>query len=155
MRPTVSTFFIAAVAMIGLAACASSSNAAANAADATATTVPADNSAAAPADNAAATDAPAASDATPPIYPGAVKTARPKGVVDKAPPQAVFYQTADGFDKVRAWYKASLKGAPELGAPDNDKTKDVFLYGSGKSGMVIMLQNSAPKTWIIVGPATP
>lgn len=53
---------------------------------------------------------------------------------------------------VRTWYKDHLKGASEIGAPDNDKTKDVFLVGQGPSGEVVMLQSVGGKTWIIIGP---
>jgi hypothetical protein len=87
------------------------------------------------------------------MYPGAAAAARPKGVADGAPPSAKAYATSDDFGKVRTWYQTNMKGVPELGA--NDKTKDVFLLGKGKTASVLMLQTASGKTWIITGPATP
>ena len=86
------------------------------------------------------------------MYPGAAAGPRPKGVADGAPSTVKAYLTPDGMTTVRTWYKDHLKGASEIGAPDNDKTKDVFLVGQGPSGQVVMLQSVGGKTWIIIGP---
>jgi cytoskeletal protein RodZ len=172
MRPTLPLSLLAVVAAIGISACSNSSNAAANSTDQNAaTSAAADNGAAS--DNTAASDNAAASDntaanaaastapadagttAAPPVYPGATAGTRPKGVADGAPPQVKAYVTADGMVTVRTWYKAHLKGASELGAPDNDKNKDVFLVGQGPSGQVVMLQNVGGKTWVVIGPGFP
>ncbi|HZY95765.1 MAG TPA: hypothetical protein VFE35_01550 [Candidatus Cybelea sp.] len=89
----------------------------------------------------------------PPVYPGAVASARPAGVGLKAPPaNAKTYVTSDDFAKVKAWYKAHLKGAQEMAQPGMEKTEDAFLVGSGASGMVVMVQSYKGKTWIIIGP---
>jgi predicted lipid-binding transport protein (Tim44 family) len=172
MRQILSMSLLAIVAAISVSACSSSSNASNNAADATATAAAADNSAAtnaAPTDNTAASSdntaasdnaaAPAASDSgaatvtVAPIYPGAAEGARPKGVADGAPPSAKAYSTSDDLGKVRAWYQSNMKGVPELGA--NEKAKDLFLLGKGKTASVLMLQTAGGKTWIITGPAGP
>ncbi len=88
-----------------------------------------------------------------PVYPGAVAAARPAGVGLKAPPpKAKTYVTSDSFAKVKAWYKAQLKGAQELAQPGMEKTEDAFLIGSAGSGMVVMVQSYHGKTWIIIGP---
>jgi hypothetical protein len=98
--------------------------------------------------------APAAGTA-PPVYPGAVASARPAGVGFKAPPpQAKTYVTSDDFAKVKAWYKAQLKGAQEMAQPGMEKTEDAFLVGEVSSGMVVMIQSYKGKTWIIIGPPT-
>jgi len=167
MRRTLSTSLLALIAAIGLSACsnaassAAADNNAANSAaadnsassDNMAATTPVDTSAASMAP--ASSTAPAGADAPAPIYPGALLTPRPKGIADGAPLEAKAYVTADGFTKVTAWYRANLKGAPELGAPDNAKNKDVFLLGHGASGSVVMIQSVGGKTWIITGPAVP
>ncbi|HTA37447.1 MAG TPA: hypothetical protein VK760_00140, partial [Candidatus Acidoferrales bacterium] len=91
--------------------------------------------------------------AAPPVYPGAVMGPRPKGVADGAPSTVKAYLTPDGMVTVRTWYKAHLKGASEIGPPDNAKDKDVFLVGQGPSGQVVMLQTVGGKTWVVIGPA--
>ena len=104
---------------------------------------------------AAASPAPADQGApgAPPIYPGAVPGARPEGVGLKAPPpQVKAYSTPDDFATVKAWYRAHLKGAPELAQPGMEKTEDAFLVGSGASGLVVMIQSFHGKTWILIGP---
>ena len=89
----------------------------------------------------------------PPIYPGAVASARPAGVGLKAPPaSAKTYVTSDDFEKVKAWYKAHLKGAQEMAQPGMEKTEDAFLVGQASSGMVVMVQSYKGKTWIVIGP---
>jgi len=91
--------------------------------------------------------------AAPPIYPGAVPATRPSGVAFKTPPaQAKTYVTEDSFAKVKAWYQAHLKGAPELQQPGMQKTEDAFLVGKAASGMVVMVQSYEGKTWIVIGP---
>jgi hypothetical protein len=91
--------------------------------------------------------------AAPPVYPGAVAATRPAGVGLKAPPpQAKTYVTSDDFSKVKAWYRAHLKGAQEMGQPGMEKTEDAFLVGNGPSGMVVMIQSYKGKTWIVIGP---
>ena len=88
-----------------------------------------------------------------PVYPGAVASARPAGVgLGAPPPSAKTYVTSDNFAKVKAWYRAHLKGAQELAQPGMEKTEDAFLVGRAKSGLVIMVQSYQGKTWIIVGP---
>jgi len=95
----------------------------------------------------------AASATTPPVYPGAVATTRPNGVGMKAPPaQAKTYVTADSFAKVKAWYKAQLKGAHEVQQPGMETTEDAFLVGSAASGMVVLVQSHNGKTYIVIGP---
>jgi hypothetical protein len=89
----------------------------------------------------------------PPIYPGAVPATRPSGVAFKAPPsQAKTYVTEDSFAKVKSWYQAHLKGAPELQQPGMQKTEDAFLVGKADSGMVVMVESYKGKTWIVIGP---
>ncbi|HEV3152654.1 MAG TPA: hypothetical protein VGZ02_02505 [Candidatus Baltobacteraceae bacterium] len=89
----------------------------------------------------------------PPLFPGAVATARPAGVGFKAPPSSSkTYVTPDGFSKVKAWYKAHLPGAQEIAQPGMEKTEDAFLVGHGASGMVVMVQSYKGKTYIIIGP---
>ena len=132
-------------------------NTAANATDSNAavSSAAADNTAnTAAGDNTAASTAPADAGTTsaPPVYPGAAAGTRPKGVADGAPSTVKAYLTPDGMATVRTWYKDHLKGASEIGAPDNDKTKDVFLVGQGPSGEVVMLQSVGGKTWIVIGP---
>jgi hypothetical protein len=39
-----------------------------------------------------------------------------------------------------------------MGAPNHDKTKDVFLVGQGATGQVVMLQSVGGQTWVIIGP---
>jgi hypothetical protein len=91
--------------------------------------------------------------AAPPVYPGAVPATRPSGVAFKAPPsQAKTYVTEDSFAKVKAWYQAHLKGAPELQQPGMQKTEDAFLVGKAESGMVVMVESYKGKTWIVIGP---
>jgi hypothetical protein len=160
MRRTLPLTLLAVVAVIGISACSNSANTAANATDSNAavSSAAADNSAAsdntASTDNTAASTAPADAGTTsaPPVYPGAAAGTRPKGVADGAPSTVKAYLTPDGMVTVRTWYKDHLKGASEIGAPDNDKTKDVFLVGQGPSGEVVMLQSVGGKTWIIIGP---
>ena len=163
MRRTLPLTLLAVVAAVGISACSNSANTAANATDSNAavSSAAADNSAAsdntASSDNAAntaASTAPADAGTTsaPPVYPGAAAGTRPKGVADGAPSTVKAYLTPDGMATVRTWYKDHLKGASEIGAPDNDKTKDVFLVGQGPSGEVVMLQSVGGKTWIIIGP---
>ncbi len=163
MRRTLPLALLAAIAAIGISACSNSSNAAANATDQNAATssAAADNTAtdntatgnAAASDNSAASTAPAdAGAAAAPVYPGAAMEPRPKGVADGAPSTVKAYLTPDGMVTVRTWYKAHLKGASEMGAPDNDKNKDVFLVGQGATGQVVMLQSVGGKTWVIIGP---
>jgi hypothetical protein len=158
MRRTLPLTLLAVVAAIGISACSNSSNTAANATDSNAavSSAAADNSAASDnaSDNTAASTAPADAGTTsaPPVYPGAAAGTRPKGVADGAPSTVKSYLTPDGMATVRTWYKGHLKGASEIGAPDNDKTKDVFLVGQGPSGQVVMLQSVGGKTWIIIGP---
>ena len=95
----------------------------------------------------------AGSTAAPPVYPGAVATARPEGVGLKAPPpQAKTYVTSDDFTKVRAWYQAHLEGAQEVQQPGMEKTEDAFLVGSANAGTVVMVQSYEGKTWIVIGP---
>ena len=105
---------------------------------------------------AAASPAPAdpeGAPGTPPIYPGAVAGARPEGVGFKAPPpQVKAYSTPDDFATVKAWYRAHLKGAPEMAQPGMEKTEDAFLVGRGASGVVVMIQSFQGKTWILIGP---
>jgi hypothetical protein len=163
MRRTLPLTLLAAVAVIGISACSNSSNTAANATDSNAavSSAAADNSTSS--DNTASTDntantaastapADAGTTSAPPVYPGAAAGTRPKGVADGAPSTVKSYLTPDGMATVRTWYKDHLKGASEIGAPDNDKTKDVFLVGQGPSGQVVMLQSVGGKTWIIIGP---
>jgi hypothetical protein len=90
----------------------------------------------------------------PPVYPGAVASARPAGVgLEKAPPpQAKTYVTADNFAAVKAWYKAHLENAQELQQPGMEASEDAFLVGDASSGMVVMIQSYEGKTWIIIGP---
>jgi hypothetical protein len=89
----------------------------------------------------------------PPIYPGAVAAARPAGVGMKTPPaSAKTYVTSDDFAKVKAWYRAHLKGAPEVAQPGMEKTEDAFLVGHGASAMAVMVQSYKGKTWIVIGP---
>jgi hypothetical protein len=147
MRRTLPLSLLAVVAAIGISACSNSSNAAATSTDQNAATssAAADNTAA---DNTSATDDTGAA----PVYPGATMGPRPKGVADGAPPTVKAYLTPDGMATVRTWYKARLKGASEMGAPNNDKTKDVFLVGQGATGQVVMLQSVGAKTWVIIGP---
>jgi hypothetical protein len=148
MRPSLSVSLLAVFAAISISACSKSSTSSNNSADqaAAASASSADNiSSPAPA-------APATAGAAPPVYPGAAQSAKPKGVADGAPPEAKAYSTTDDLAKVRAWYKVALRGAPELGAPDNDKTTDAFIVGRGKAGMVVILQSAGGKTWIIIGP---
>jgi hypothetical protein len=167
MRRTLPLTLLAVVAAIGMSACSNSSNTAANATDSNAAvssaaadnsaasdnTASTDNTANAASDNAAATaPADAGTTSAPPVYPGAAAGPRPKGVADGAPSTVKAYLTPDGMTTVRTWYKDHLKGASEIGAPDNDKTKDVFLVGQGPSGQVVMLQSVGGKTWIIIGP---
>jgi hypothetical protein len=151
MRRTLSASLLAILAAISISACSKSSTSSNNSSDQTAA------ASAAPADNMSppADSAPATAGSVPPIYPGATESARPKGVIDGAPPEAKAYVTADDFTKVRAWYRAALKGARELGALDNSKTHDVFLTALGKTGRVVALQTTAGKTWIVIGPAFP
>jgi len=152
MRRTLPLALLAIVASIAISACSNSSNAA-NATDQNAATssAAADNTAT---DNTAATDnaAPGDTTAAAPVYPGATMGPRPKGVADGAPPTVKAYVTPDGMATVQTWYKAHLKGASEMGAPNNDKTKDVFLVGQGATGQVVMLQSVGGKTWVIIGP---
>jgi hypothetical protein len=163
MRRTLPLTLLAAVAVIGISACSNSSNTAANATDSNAavSSAAADNSTSS--DNTASTDntantaastapADAGTTSAPPVYPGAAAGTRPKGVAAGAPSTVKSYLTPDGMATVRTWYKDHLKGASEIGAPDNDKTKDVFLVGQGPSGQVVMLQSVGGKTWIIIGP---
>jgi hypothetical protein len=94
-----------------------------------------------------------ASTAAPPVYPGAVAASRPPGVGFKAPPpSAKTYVTSDDFAKVKAWYKAHLKGAPELAKPGMEKTEDAFLVGNPGSGLAVLIQSYHGKTWIVIGP---
>ena len=89
----------------------------------------------------------------PPVYPGAVAATRPAGVGFKTPPAgSKTYVTSDDFAKVKAWYKAHLKGAQELAKPGMEKTEDAFLVGQGPSGMVVLVQSYQGKTWIVIGP---
>jgi hypothetical protein len=89
----------------------------------------------------------------PPVYPGAVSATRPAGVAMKAPPsQAKTYVTADSFAKVKAWYRAHLKGAQEMQQPGMQKTEDAFLVGNAASGMVVLVQSYKGKTYIVIGP---
>ena len=91
----------------------------------------------------------------PPVYPGAVASARPSGVGFKAPPpQAKTYVTPDSFGKVKSWYQAHLKGAQEMQEPGMGKSEDAFLVGSSAaSGMIVLVQTYQGKTWIVIGPA--
>lgn len=90
--------------------------------------------------------------AAPPVYPGAVASARPAGVGLKAPPPgSKTYVTSDDFAKVKAWYKAHLSGAQEMAQPGMEKTEDAFLVGHGSSGMVVMIQSYKGKTYIVIG----
>jgi hypothetical protein len=165
MRRTLPVTLLAIIATIAISACSNSSNAAANSTDQNAATSSAasdntatDNTAttgnAAATDNTAASMAPAdaGAAAAAPVYPGAAMGPRPKGVADGAPPTVKAYLTPDGMATVRTWYKVHLKGASEMGAPNNDKTKDVFLVGQGATGQVVMLQSVGGKTWVIIGP---
>jgi hypothetical protein len=89
----------------------------------------------------------------PPVYPGAVASARPAGVGLKAPPAgSKTYVTSDNFAKVKAWYKAHLNSAPEMAQPGMEKTEDSFLVGHGASGKVVMVQSYKGKTYIVIGP---
>jgi len=159
MHTTLTTLLLAVLAAVSVSACSKSSNSAANStAQTAASTAPAGNVASS--DNAAASPAPAPAAAgaggasgTPPIYPGAVPGTRPEGVGIKAPPKQVkAYSTADGFATVKAWYKAHLKGAPEMAQPGMEKSEDAFLVGRGPSGAVVMIQSFKGKTWILIGP---
>lgn len=95
---------------------------------------------------------PSTAGTAPPVYPGAVATARPAGVALKAPPSgSKTYVTSDDFAKVKAWYKGHLKGAPEMAQPGMEKTEDAFLVGQGASGMVVMVQSYNGKTYIVIG----
>lgn len=95
----------------------------------------------------------ASSTTVPPIYPGATPAAAPAGLGEKPlPKSAKVYVTADGFIKVRAWYRDTLKGTPELAQPGKEDTMDAFLLGSGPSAMVVMIQWLDGKTWIAIGP---
>jgi hypothetical protein len=92
---------------------------------------------------------------TPPVYPGAVPGVRPEGVGLKVPPSQVkAYSTSDDFATVQAWYRAQLKGAPEVAQPGMEKTEDAFLVGHGASGAVVVIQSFQGKTWILIGPPT-
>lgn len=90
----------------------------------------------------------------PPIYPGAVASARPAGVgLEKPPPpQAKTYVTSDAFAEVKAWYQAHLKNAQELQQPGMESSEDAFLVGDASSRMVVLIQSYEGKTWIIIGP---
>jgi|GEM_PF-2986420 len=90
----------------------------------------------------------------PPVYPGAVASARPAGVgLKTAPPRtAKTYVTSDSFTTVKAWYHAHLKGAQEMQQPGMEKIEDAFLVGNFQSGMVVMVESYQGKTWIIIGP---
>jgi hypothetical protein len=159
MRATLTTLLLAVFAAASISACSKSSSSTSNSTDQTATsTAPASNAssdAAASSDNVAS-PAPAGSggtSATPPIYPGAVPGVRPEGVGFKAPPpQVKVYSTADDFATVKAWYRAHLKGAPEMAQPGMEKTEDAFLVGRGASGVAVMIQSFKGKTWILIGP---
>lgn len=151
MRPTLWVPLLAAIAVLGTAACSNASSSANTSAEQAAAATAAPTVAVA---SAAPADAGSAAGA-PPVYPGATAAARPKDVINGAPPDAKAYVTSDSFAKVRAWYKANLKGAPELGAPDHKKGMDVFLFGDGKTGMIIMLQDAGAKTWVVIGPPGP
>jgi hypothetical protein len=92
----------------------------------------------------------------PPVYPGAALGTRPAGLADnaKVPPQAKSYSTSDSFAKVKAWYKAHLKGAIELPEPGHETTQDAFLVGQPQHGMVVLIKSFKGKTWIVIGPPT-
>jgi hypothetical protein len=95
----------------------------------------------------------ASAPAPPPVYPGAVAAVRPAGVGFKAPPpQAKTYVTTDDFATVKAWYAAHLSGAQEMQQPGMEKTEDAFLVGNADSGVAVMIQSYAGKTWIVIGP---
>jgi hypothetical protein len=95
----------------------------------------------------------AAAATPPPVYPGAVATTRPAGVAMKAPPaQSKTYVTPDSFAKVKSWYQAHLKGAPEVQQPGMEKTEDAFLVGTAQSGNVVLVQSYKGKTYIVIGP---
>ncbi len=90
----------------------------------------------------------------PPIYPGAVLGVRPEGVGIAVPPHKVkAYSTAANFATVKAWYKARLKGAPEMAQPGMENSEDAFLVGPERSGAVVMIQSFKGRTWILIGPA--
>lgn len=92
--------------------------------------------------------------AAPPVYPGAVATARPAGVgFEKPPPQAKTYVTPDDFSKVKAWYKTHLGGAQEMQKSGMETTEDAFLVGRGASAMAVLIQKYEGKTYIVIGPA--
>jgi hypothetical protein len=91
--------------------------------------------------------------AAPPVYPGAVASARPAGVgLRTPPPTAKTYVTPDALAKVKAWYRAHLHGAAEMQQAGMEKTEDAFLIGTVGSGMVVMIQSYKGKTWIVIGP---
>ena len=94
-----------------------------------------------------------AAGSAPPVYPGATVTTRPSGVGMKAPPaSSKTYVTNDSFAKVKAWYQAHLKGAPDMAQPGMEKTEDAFMVGQGASAMVVMVQSYNGKTYIVIGP---
>ena len=139
MRATLTSLLFAVLAAVSI--CAVTSTAAAD-------NVAASDNAASPAPAGAAGAA-----ETPPVYPGAVPGARPAGVGLKEPPSQVkAYSTSDDFATVRAWYRAQLKGTPEMAQPGMEKTEDAFLVGHGASGAVVMIQSFQGKTWILIGP---
>jgi len=89
------------------------------------------------------------------MYPGAEAGANPGGLGMKSlPPSARVYSTSDDFAKVKTWYQAQLKGAPEMAQPGKEKTMDAFLVGHGPGGLVLMIQSLNGKTWIVIAPPT-
>jgi hypothetical protein len=89
----------------------------------------------------------------PPVYPGATPAVAPAELgLKPLPKSAKVYATADGFTKVRAWYRIQLKGSPELAQPGKEDSMDTFLLGSGPSAMALMVRSLQGKTWIVIAP---
>jgi hypothetical protein len=152
------TAFLMVTLTLTVTACAKSSNSSASAADQTAASATAVADSTAPSDTTSP-PAPAGSagtsseSGTPPVYPGAVLGTRPPGVGFKAPPTRVkTYSTPDDFATVKAWYRAHLKGAPEMAQPGMEKTEDAFLVGHAATAAVVLIQSFQGKTWILIGP---
>ena len=158
MRSTTILALLATLAAFSIPACSNTSSTAAGVDSSSSTSTAAADSPMSDASGAASavsTDGDStapANGAAPPVYPGAVESKRPDGVADSASPIAKAYTTTDDFAKVRAWYRNALTDANEMG---DTATEASFLMPGGKSGMVVTVQASGGKTWIVIGPGFP